>query len=58
MAIYKTAIQKPVTTLLIFVAVMIIGLFSLMQLPVDQFPEMDPRIICLWLLWKWSGVVI
>ena len=42
MAIYKSAIQKPVTTLLIFVAVMIIGLFSFMQLPVDQFPEMDP----------------
>ena len=42
MAIYKTAIKNPVTTLLVFVAVMIIGLFSFMQLPVDQFPEMDP----------------
>ena len=42
MAIYKTAIKNPVTTLLIFVAVMIIGLFSFWQLPVDQFPEMDP----------------
>ena len=42
MAIYKTAIKNPVTTLLVFVAVMIIGIFSFMQLPVDQFPEMDP----------------
>lgn len=42
MAIYKTAINKPVTTALIFVAVMVIGLFSLKQLPIDQFPEMDP----------------
>lgn len=42
MAIYKTAIQKPVTTALIFVAVMIIGLFCFTQLPIDQFPEMDP----------------
>ena len=40
MAIYKTAIKNPVTTLLVFVAVMIIGIFSFMQLPVDQFPEM------------------
>ena len=42
MAIYKTAIKNPVTTMLVFVAVMIIGLFSFVQLPVDQFPEMDP----------------
>lgn len=42
MAIYKTAIQKPVTTALIFVAVIVIGLFCFTQLPIDQFPEMDP----------------
>ena len=42
MAIYKTAIKNPVTTALVFVAVMIIGLFCYVQLPVDQFPEMDP----------------
>ena len=28
--------------MLVFVAVMIIGLFCFVQLPVDQFPEMDP----------------
>ena len=42
MAIYKTAIKNHVTTMLVFVAVMIIGLFCLVQLPVDQFPEMAP----------------
>lgn len=42
MSIYQTAINRPVTTVLIFVAVIIIGLFCYMQLPVDQFPEMDP----------------
>ncbi|MCQ2349135.1 MAG: efflux RND transporter permease subunit [Paludibacteraceae bacterium] len=42
MSIYKTAIDKPITTALIFVAVVIIGIFSYVQLPVDQFPEMDP----------------
>ncbi|MBQ0122078.1 MAG: efflux RND transporter permease subunit [Bacteroidales bacterium] len=41
MSIYKTAINKPITTALIFVAVMVIGLFSLSRLPIDQFPEMD-----------------
>ena len=42
MAIYKTAINKPITTGLVFVAVIILGLFSLSKLPIDQMPEMDP----------------
>ncbi len=40
--IYKTAINKPVTTALIFVAVMILGVFSFKKLPIDQFPEIEP----------------
>ena len=42
MSIYKSAINKPVTTLLIFVAVIVMGIFSLQRLPIDQFPEMEP----------------
>ena len=42
MAIYKSAINKPITTGLIFVAVIVLGLFSLTRLPIDQMPEMDP----------------
>ncbi len=45
MAIYKTAIEKPVTTVLIFIAVIIIGIYSFIKLPIDQFPEMDPPYI-------------
>ena len=45
MAIYKTAIQKPVTTALIFVAVIVVGIFSFMKLPIDMFPQMDPPYI-------------
>ena len=40
--IYKTAINKPITTALIFVAVMILGIYAYQKLPIDQFPEMDP----------------
>ena len=45
MAIYKTAIQKPVTTALIFVAVIVIGIYSFLKLPIDFFPQMDPPYI-------------
>jgi len=43
--IYKTAIEKPVTTALIFVAVIVIGVFSFLKLPIDFFPEMEPPYI-------------
>lgn len=45
MAIYKSAIQKPVTTALIFIAVIVIGIYSFVKLPVDMFPQMDPPYI-------------
>ena len=41
MAIYKTAINKPVTTILVFVAVLVIGIFSFLRLPIDQFPDIE-----------------
>ncbi|MCQ2253460.1 MAG: efflux RND transporter permease subunit, partial [Bacteroidales bacterium] len=45
MSIYKTAIEKPVTTSLIFVAIIIMGLFALIKLPIDQLPEIEPPFV-------------
>lgn len=42
MSIYKTAIDKPVTSILVFVAVMLMGIFAYIKLPIDQYPEMEP----------------
>lgn len=41
MSIYKSAVNKPITTTLIFVAVIIFGLYSLTKLPIDFYPKMD-----------------
>ena len=41
MSIYSASVKRPVTTILIFVALMVIGLYSLVQLPVDLYPEME-----------------
>ncbi|MDR0420702.1 MAG: efflux RND transporter permease subunit [Prevotellaceae bacterium] len=41
MKIYQTAVKKPISTMLIFIGVMVLGLFSLNNLAIDQFPEMD-----------------
>lgn len=39
MKIYESAVRKPISTILLFVGVMVFGLFSLMNLAVDQYPE-------------------
>jgi HAE1 family hydrophobic/amphiphilic exporter-1 len=41
MSIYSTSVKRPVTTILIFVGLMVMGIYSLMQLPVDLYPEME-----------------
>jgi len=41
MSIYASAVKKPVTTILIFVITMVIGLYSLTQLPIDLYPEIE-----------------
>lgn len=45
MSIYKTAVNKPISTLLIFAAVIVLGVFSMTRLPIDQLPEIDPPYI-------------
>ena len=45
MNLYSSAVKKPVTTILVFVAVVIIGLFSLLKLPIDLYPDIDTNTI-------------
>ena len=45
MSIYRTAVNKPVTTALIFLAFAILGVFSLTRLPVDNFPDIESNVI-------------
>lgn len=45
MSLYSTAVKKPVTTALIFVAIVIFGLFSLSKLSIDLLPDIDTNTI-------------
>lgn len=42
MSIYNSAVNKPISTLMVFLAIMVLGIASYIQLPVDQYPKMDP----------------
>ena len=45
MSLYASAVKRPIMTTLCFVAVLIIGLFSLTTLPVDLYPDVETNTI-------------
>jgi hydrophobic/amphiphilic exporter-1 (mainly G- bacteria), HAE1 family len=45
MSLYSTAVKKPVSVVMIFIGVVIFGIYSYLNLPVDFFPKMDPPFI-------------
>ena len=45
MSLFSSAVKKPITTALIFVAIAIFGIFSLITLPIDLFPHIESNTI-------------
>ena len=45
MSLYGSAVKRPVMTILCFVTVVILGLFSLSKLPIDLYPDIDTNTI-------------
>ena len=41
MKIYETAVKKPITTILVFVAIVLMGLFAYSRLAIDLLPEIE-----------------
>lgn len=41
MSVYEGAVKRPIMTSLVFVAVIIFGLFSLQRLPIDLYPDIE-----------------
>lgn len=45
MSLYSSSVKRPVTTTLVFVALIVLGLFSLRSLPIDLFPDVETNTI-------------
>ena len=45
MSIYESSVKKPVMTALIFIGVVVLGLFSLNKLPIDLLPKIETNTI-------------
>ena len=45
MSIYRKAVNNPVTTSLVFIALAIFGVFSLVNISLDRFPKFDANVV-------------
>ncbi|MCC8188919.1 MAG: efflux RND transporter permease subunit [Bacteroides sp.] len=45
MSVFSSAVNKPVTTALVFITIIILGIFSYVKLAVDLYPDMDSNSI-------------
>jgi len=45
MSIYRKAVNNPVTTSLVFIALAIFGIFSLVNISLDRFPKFDANVV-------------
>src|SRR5690606_30139365 len=57
MRIYETAVKKPITTILVFIGVIIFGLFSVRYLPIDLYPEIDPPMVTIYTFYQGAGAL-
>ncbi|MFW5657238.1 MAG: efflux RND transporter permease subunit [Bacteroidota bacterium] len=55
MSIYGSAVKKPITTLMIFVAVIVFGLYSLVRLPIDLYPDIEFPAITIFTTYSGAG---
>lgn len=57
MNIFKIAIFRPVATTMVFMALMVFGIYSTLNLPVDLFPEIDPPVITVITSYQGAGAL-
>lgn len=53
MRLPQFSVQRPMATLMLFCAVLLLGVFSLRLIPVDLYPEVEPPVVSI--LTTWPG---
>jgi HAE1 family hydrophobic/amphiphilic exporter-1 len=41
MSIYESSVKRPLTTIMVFIAMIVLGLYSMSKLPLDLYPEIE-----------------
>src|SRR5690554_217534 len=57
MSIFRLAVSRPIATSMVFIAIMVFGIYSYIRLPVDLFPEVDSPIISVITSYEGAGAL-
>ncbi|TXD37950.1 efflux RND transporter permease subunit [Lujinxingia vulgaris] len=57
MNIFRLAVSRPIATSMVFIAIMVFGIYSYIRLPVDLFPEVDSPIISVITSYEGAGAL-
>ncbi|HDR89905.1 MAG TPA: efflux RND transporter permease subunit [Bacteroidetes bacterium] len=55
MSIYKQSVQRPITTLMLFIGLVVLGIYSLTRLPIDFYPELEFPAISVYTVYSGAG---
>ncbi len=55
MSLYKNSVKKPITTLMVFIGVAILGIYSLINVPIDFLPDMEYPAITVFTVYQGAG---
>ncbi|RAL25391.1 multidrug transporter AcrB [Lujinxingia litoralis] len=57
MNIFRLAVMRPIATSMVFIAIMVFGIYSYIKLPVDLFPEVESPIISVITSYEGAGAL-
>lgn len=57
MNLFRIAVRRPIATIMVFMAVMVFGLFSYVRLPIDLFPEIEPPFMTVITTYQGAGAL-
>ncbi len=57
MNLFRTAVRRPVATSMLFIAIVVFGVFSFQRLPVDLFPEIDAPVVSVVTTYSGAGAL-
>ena len=55
MSVAKSVVSRPTTVLIIFILLFILGIFALVNLPIDLYPEIDPPFLVVMTTYSGAG---
>ncbi len=57
MRLFRLAVQRPIATAMAFIAIIVFGVYSYLQLPVDLFPDIEAPVVSVFTVYSGAGAM-